>query len=462
MRQAFLWLNLAFLIYFVIVNGFYLMLMILSYGVVDRYARLRSITEYDGIFDTTFFKPVSVIVPAHNEAATIVDTVESVLAVRYPELEAVVVNDGSSDETMEILKETYSLVPCRKSPAIDIPCNTIIGVWESTIYPRLLVVDKENGGKADALNAGINVCSYPLVCNIDADSIIDGQSMVQVTRPFLEDYRVVAVGGVVMPANDCVIEGGVVKEVRLARHSLARLQLVEYLRAFLFGRLGWSRLNSLMIISGAFAVFRKTALVEVGGYRRDTVGEDMELVLRMHREFAGKRKPYRIDFVPDPICWTQVPEDLKSLGKQRRRWHKGLAESLSKNSSLCFNPKYGIVGMLGYPFFLIGELFSPAIELGGYGIVAATLITHALNWKLSLMFLAASMLLGTLLSTSSLYLEQKAFNRYPGMRYTLVLLGYALLETLGYRQLHCVWRCLGLFDFCTKRGGWGKAARKAF
>jgi cellulose synthase/poly-beta-1,6-N-acetylglucosamine synthase-like glycosyltransferase len=461
-RVALYYLNLLFLAYFVFVNGFYLLLIVISSRVVGRYARVSSMTEYGGIFGTTFYKPVSVIVPAHNEEETIVHTVSSALAVRYPELEVVVVNDGSTDGTLNALTRAFDLIPSPGAARCDIACAPVRGLYESMTYPGLRVVDKEQGGKADALNAGINASSFPLVCNIDADSIIDVQSMVQITRPFLEDHRVVAVGGVVMPANDCVIENGEVKQVRLARRSLARFQIVEYLRAFLFGRVGWSRLNSLMIVSGAFAIFRRTALIEVGGYRTDTVGEDMELVLRMHRVFFDKKKPYRIIFLPDPICWTQVPEDVRSFARQRRRWHRGLAESLVKNRRLCLNPRYGGVGLLGYPFFVICELLSPAVEIVGYLIVVTAIVAHAIDWRLALAYITCAILLATILSVSSLLLEAKAFRKYPSLRDTLILAGYALLESFGYRQLHSLWRCLGLVDCVLKRGTWGQAVRRAF
>jgi cellulose synthase/poly-beta-1,6-N-acetylglucosamine synthase-like glycosyltransferase len=287
--------------------------------------------------------------------------------------------------------------------------------------------------------------------------------MVQITRPFLEDHRVVAIGGVVVPANDCDIERGDVKQMRLARNDLARFQTVEYLRAFLFGRIGWSGLSSLMIISGAFAVFRREALIEVGGYRTDTVGEDMELVLRMHRMYSDKKKDYRVIFLPDPICYTQLPEDIRSLAKQRRRWQRGLAESLSKNWKLCCNPKYGRVGMIGYPFFALFELLSPVVEVSGYLIVVVAILMDAVNWEVGLAILACATLLGTITSVSALLLEARTFNRYSRLRDTLILVGYAVLECFGYRQLHALWRFRGVVDHVMRKGSsWGQPARKAF
>jgi cellulose synthase/poly-beta-1,6-N-acetylglucosamine synthase-like glycosyltransferase len=454
--------NLLFLVYFIIINGFYLTLIIISARVVNRHSRVIAMTHYNGAFATTFFKPVTVLVPGYNEEATIVHTVESAISVRYPELEVVVINDGSKDKTLDILIEAYDLVLLEGEVPNQIRCKPIRGVYESRRVPGLRVVDKENGGKADALNAGINVATFPLVCNVDADSLIDVKAMVSISRPFLEDHRVVAVGGVVMPANDCIIADGEVKKVRLARHPLARFQIVEYLRAFLFGRVGWARINSLMIVSGAFAIFRKTALIEVGGYRTDTVGEDMELILRMHRTFYDLKRPYKILFLPDPICWTQVPEDIKSLAKQRRRWQRGLAESLWKNRQLCFNPKYGEVGMIGFPFFLMCELLSPAIELAGYLIVIWAVLVHAIDWKLAIAYLSVAIFLGTILSMSSLLLEAKSLRKYVNLRDTMILCLFALLESFGYRQAHSVWRVLGLKDHLLKKRGWGQPTRKAF
>jgi cellulose synthase/poly-beta-1,6-N-acetylglucosamine synthase-like glycosyltransferase len=460
--RCLLWLNVAVLCYFAIVNGMYIFLIAISGKAVGRYTRIHAVTEHESSFITTFFKPVSVIVPAHNEENTIADTVASVLAVHYPQLEVVVVNDGSTDGTMAALTEAFDLVASRVTETQSIPCAQITGVYESPQYPYLRVVDKIRGGKADALNAGVNASSFPLVCNIDADSVIDAKSLLQITRPFLEDHRVVAVGGVVFPANGCSIEAGEVLDIALPGRSLPRFQIIEYLRAFLFGRVGWARLNCLMVISGAFAIFRKAALVEVGGYRVDTVGEDMELVLRMHRIFTDRKRPYRIMFVPDPICWTQVPEDRRSLGRQRRRWHRGLAESLFANRGLFFNPRYGGVGWVGFPFFVICELLSPVVEMGGYAIFVLAIVFHAMNWPLALCFMACAILLGTVLSAGSLVLEGMTFHQYPRVRDTLILLLYAVGENFGYRQLHVLWRCLGLGDFLFRREGWGRIVRQAF
>jgi cellulose synthase/poly-beta-1,6-N-acetylglucosamine synthase-like glycosyltransferase len=261
-------------------------------------------------------------------------------------------------------------------------------------------------------------------------------------------------------ANGCDIDRGEVKQVKVARSWLARFQTIEYLRAFLFGRVGWSRLNALMIVSGAFSIFRRTALIEVGGYCVDSVGEDMEIVLRMHRVFTDRQRAYRIVFVPDPICWTQAPETLRSLSLQRRRWQRGLADSLVRNRQLCLNPRYGKVGLIGYPFFLAGELLSPLVELAGYGVIVAAILLHAVSWRFSLGILAIAFLLAAIVTMTALLLEARSFRRYSGQRSALLLSVCSVLETLGYRQLHVLWRVRGLVDYLLGRRFWDQPERR--
>jgi len=455
-------INALIIVYFLLVNGTYLLHNLIALGAIRRYNFTRAITDYERPFYSTFYKPVSIIVPAFNEEKTIVETVRSVLSLRYPEFEVVVVNDGSSDGTLESIKMAFALWETDETFDYDIPCEEIRAVYRSDEHPNLKVVDKENGGKGDALNAGVNVSSFPLFCNIDADSVIDAWSLLQIVKPFVEDHRVQAAGGVVRVANECDIEGGEVRDIRLSRKWLVRFQTVEYLRAFLFGRLGWSSLQTLMIISGAFGIFRRSAVVEVGGYRTDTVGEDMELVLRMHRMMCSRGKDYRFTFLADPVCWTQVPEDLASLSRQRRRWQRGLGESLAMNRGMMLNPRYKWVGMLGFPFFFLFELLSPVIELTGYLIFVVSLILGALNLPFVIAFLVSAILLGILLSVSSIFLEEISFHKYPRLRDVLTLCGFAVLENFGYRQLTAWWRLRGLIELLFRRRGWGKAKRRHF
>lgn len=263
--------------------------------------------------DLSLAPPVSVLVPAFNEQLTVVSTVRALLGLNYSHHEVVVVNDGSTDHTLARLVAEFSLVPFPEAYRVRLVTQRIRTVYRSTTHPNLRVIDKENGGKSDALNAGINAARYPLFCAVDADSVLQRESLARAVRPFLEDASTVAVGGTVRLANGCTIVDGFVEKVGLPRNPLALLQVVEYLRSFLFGRLGWSPFNALMVISGAFGVFRKDVVLDAGGYRTDTVGEDMELVMRLHRHCRAAGRRYRIVFIADPICWTEAPEDRKSV-----------------------------------------------------------------------------------------------------------------------------------------------------
>ncbi len=406
---------------------------------------------------------MTIIAPAYNEEATIVESVKSLLMLQYPVFEAIVVNDGSVDKTMEILKSTFDL---RKIPVQleeKLKCKDILGVYRSPTYPNLVVVDKINGGKADALNAGVNVSRYPLICTIDADSLVEGRALLRVTQPFLEQPdTTVAMGGVVRIANGCHIEGGRLLRVRLPKNWLAIIQTVEYLRAFLFGRTGWAALRSLLIISGAFGVFKKSAVIEAGGYSHNTVGEDMELVVRMHHLFRRQGRKYQIHFIPDTVCWTEVPESLKVLARQRNRWQRGLMDSLLWHRRMLFNPKYGAVGMIAFPFFFFIEMLGPIVELSGYVIIPLSYALGILNVQFLFLFLTLAILLGVVFSTGSVVLEQLISRRYLRIGELLKLMLGGILENFGYRQLHTWWRFTGIVDYFRKETTWGKMERKGF
>ncbi|WP_205842026.1 glycosyltransferase family 2 protein [Natranaerobius trueperi] len=427
---------------------------------------MNEITDYKKTFQSEFYKPISIIVPAFNEEETIVENVKSLLALSYPEFEVVVVNDGSSDKTVDKLKKNFNLTPSSRSFERNLDTEDINNVYDSLDYPNLVVVDKDNGGKADALNAGINISQYPLICNIDADSIIEGQALLRIVEPFSQDWRVVAAGGTVRIANECTIRGGYIEQVRLSKKPLVRMQVVEYLRAFLFGRVGWASINSLLIISGAFGVFRKSHVTNAGGYSKDTVGEDMELVLKLNRLLKKSEREYRVVFLPDPVCWTQVPEDIDTLSNQRRRWQRGLGESLIMNKELFFNPRYGLLGLLAYPFFLFIEFLGPIFELLGYVVFAITLfITFFLGFpgrEIILLFFITAVLMGILLSTTSIVFEEMTFRKYSSLKEKLILFLFGFLENFGYRQRHTFWRVKGIFDFLRKRKEWGQMKRTSF
>ncbi len=411
----------------------------------------------------TGFEPqISILVPAYNEAATIAGSIRSLLQLSYSEYEIVVINDGSKDATIDVLRKEFDLFPFPEACHTQLPTAEIRAIYHSALHANLRVIDKENGGKADSLNAGINLSLYPLFCCIDADSILQPDSLRRAVQPFLDDHRTVASGGTVRIANGCRVEEGFLTKIGLPSNLLALFQIVEYLRAFLFGRLGWSPMNAMLIISGAFGIFRKEAVVTVGGYRSDTIGEDMELVVRLHRHLRLGDKPYRITFVPDSVCWTEAPEDLRTLKNQRIRWQRGLCESLTKNLDLLFHPKGGTIGWLAFPFMAIFEWVGPAIEVFGYCFLIFSVVMGFVSMQAWLILLIAAIGLGVLLSVSALLLEEMSFHVYPDQRDVLKLLLAAILENFGFRQLNSLWKLIGLYRWiCGKKATWGTMTRTA-
>ena len=460
LTSAFEAFNYFVLGYFVVLNSLYLVLLYYATrAMLDRIHTSRSERVTD-VARSPLTPGVSVVVPAFNEAAGIAHSVRSLLSMHYRHLQVVVVNDGSVDETMDVLRREFSLEAFPYAYVPVISTQPVRAVYRSTTNPKLLVVDKENGGKADALNCGINVTEEPLVCSIDADSILDEDALLLSCRPFIDEpERTVAMGGIVRVGNGCTIEHGQVLKVELPRSALANMQVVEYLRAFLSGRIGWSHINALLIISGAFGVFRRDVLQHVGGYATDSVGEDGELVVRIHRVLRAEGRDYRIGFVPDPVCWTEAPEKLGALRRQRTRWQRGLFDMIWLHRVMLFNPRYGAVGMIALPFALCFELLGPVIEIAG--LIAVPVAWHygIVNTTFLILFLVLSVLFGVFLSVAALALEEVGPHRYPRLRQLFQLLMYAVIENVGFRQLTSAWRAWGLVEAILGKRGWGDMKR---
>ena len=461
MRQS---LEIASLIafgYFALLNTTYLVFTCVAWRDVTRYRRTRSYAGVEEAFASPLTPPITVIVPAYNEEAGIVESVRSLLALRYPEFEVIVVNDGSTDATVGKLAEAFELLPVRKALRRTIPTARVRAAYASRRHHELWVIDKENGGKADALNAGINAARYPYFCVLDSDAVLEEDALLHVAKPMLDDPDLVAAtGGIVRIVNGSRVDHGRVVDIGLPKSWLATVQVVEYFRAFLVGRIGWSRMRSLLIISGAFGLFRRNVVEAAGGFSTRTITEDLELVVRLHRYLHSRGEDYRIAFVPDPVAWTEAPEDLRTLRRQRARWQQGLGESLWHHRRMAGNPRYGAVGLAAVPYFVVFELLGPVVELLAYAVIATSVALGAVSLTFLGAFLAAAILAGFFLSLSALALEEFSFRRYVRGREVGRLLMAAVIENFGYRQLLALWRTLALVDLARGRRAWGEMRRR--
>ena len=451
------------LTYFLLINTFYFVFNLLSLGGVLRYRRMVTFVRFGEIFRMPIVKPVSVIVPAYNEEAGIIESVRSLLSLRYPVFEVIVVNDGSTDRTLARLTEAFDLRLSRAVFRKSLATKPVRGIYRSPVHPQLIVVDKVNGKKADAMNAGLNVSRYPLFCAVDSDSVLEKDALLKVVRPFLEDpARTIGAGGIIRLSNGCVVRDGQVVRVGIPRNWIARFQILEYLRAFLGGRLGMSMMKSTLIVSGAFGIFRKDVAMACGGYRADSITEDMDLVVRMQKHMHEQKKPYRLPFIPDPICWTEAPERLRDLANQRNRWHRGLIETLVRYRRMFLNPRYGIAGMFALPFYAVFEMAGPFIECLGYVMFATHIVLGRVNYPFAVTFFFVAVFYGTFISLLAILLEELSAHRYPRLRDILILTVAGIAENLFYRQYLSLVRAKGFLDYLRKKNEWGAMEKRGF
>ena len=450
------------------VTFIYMLFVILAYSLMLFFAFIQLRKQYqldkmeldEDYIDLLYTKPISIIVPAYNEEAGILDSIYSLLSLRYPQTQLLVVNDGSTDHTLNTVIERFRMKKVNTIIREQLKTKPILGIYQSEIHPLLWLIDKQNGGKADALNAGINVAKYPYFCSIDGDSILEERSLLRIMKPIiLSNEEVIAAGGNVRIANGLNIQLGSIVQTQLSKSPLVVMQVVEYLRAFLMGRIALSKFNLVLIISGAFSVFSKKWVIEAGGYSTGTIGEDMELVVKLHRLIKEKGLKKRIEFVPDPVCWTEAPQTMTVLRKQRRRWHQGLIESLWKHKKMLFNPKYGSIGLIAFPYFLFIECLGPIIELGGYLYVIIAFFLGDVYYEFSGVLILLFVIYGGLFSASSILLEALSMNSYPNLRETYRMILISLTEVFWYRPLTLFWRCEGFIHFFQKKKEWGNMQR---
>jgi cellulose synthase/poly-beta-1,6-N-acetylglucosamine synthase-like glycosyltransferase len=452
--------NYLVLFYFLIIVTIHIFLNLISFRNISKYAKKIKYVEFKEIFRLHNFKPITIIVPAYNEENGIVENVRSLLQLEYPDYQLIVVNDGSTDRTLEQLFKNFQIRQASFSPYYEIDSQPIKTVYLSPAYPNLVVIDKENSGKADSINAAINISRNPLITVIDADSILEKDCLLKIVRPFMEDDNIVAVAGTVRIANGCKINRGYIEEVGLSKSWLARFQVVEYLRAFLFGRIGFDLLNGILIISGAFSCFRRDALIEIGGYKAGSVGEDMQIIVRLQEELRKKNPKTRVTFIPDPVCWTEAPEKIKSLASQRVRWQKGTIESIRFHKDLFFNPEYGWLGMFVFPYYTFFEVFGPFIEITGYVVFIISSFLGIITLNFAVAFFTAVFLYGVVLSTLSVCLEELSFKKYTKVKHLIIIIVAALLENFGYRQMTAFWRFKGFIEYYMGNRDWGKMEKE--
>jgi cellulose synthase/poly-beta-1,6-N-acetylglucosamine synthase-like glycosyltransferase len=448
--------------YYLASNIAYLVMLLVALKTSAAHQRLLESHGLRWVGDTPLAPPITIIAPAHNEEGSIRIAVRNLLQLDYPELEIIVVNDGSEDRTFEEMREEFRLRPVRAVYVDEVKSAAVRGLYRGGADRRLLVVDKEPGGsKADAVNAGLNMATSPYVCVVDSDSVLERDALLRIMLPVLADPKgVVAVGGIIRVLNGSEITQGQLRRVRLPRKSIEVIQVIEYLRAFLIGREAWGQGNMLMIISGAFGLFRTDLVRAVGGYRANSIGEDFDLVARMHRHLREKNAEYHIHFVPDPMCWTEVPSDLKSLGRQRARWQKGLWDVLWASRDMLFRPRYGRIGWFALPYLWLFELAAPVIEIMGLATIVLAAVLGVLSRGFFLQFLLFGYAFATVISIGSVLQEELTYKRYNDWQDVVRLVTYCFLEHFPYRQMHMFWRLRGMWQYLRGDNTWAPLKRK--
>lgn len=452
------------LVYSFLLLTSYLFIGFYSIGEIRRHLRRNSFADFRMLAASDQLPGISIIAPAYNEAANIIENVRSMLSIHYNTLELIIVNDGSKDDSLKKLIAAYDLYKTDMYVNEQIATKPIKGIYKSRnpVYHKLVIIDKVNGGKADALNVGVNVSKYGYIVCVDVDCVLEQDALLKMIKPFLEEttVKVIASGGVIRIANDCKIENGRLIKVNLPKKLLPRIQTLEYIRAFLLGRMAWSRLNGLLLISGAFGAFDKDIVIKCGGYNTKTVGEDMELIVRMRRYMEELKVPYRVTFIPDPLCWTEAPASYKILGRQRNRWTRGTIETLRMHKVMFFNPKYHTIGMISYPFWFFFELLAPLIEF--IGIVGFLLFAFfgMIAWPVFFILLTCILSFGFLYSVFAILMEVLTYNQYKNKYAIVRLVGAAFVEPFIFHPF-VVWSAIkGYVHYLQKKHTWGEMTRQ--
>lgn len=462
--------NALFFVYGTLIILLYIATAILAVVELNKYLSRTHRFDFNALLSFDSLPGISVVAPAFNEERTIIQNISGLLSLKYPDFEIIVVNDGSRDKTLEKVIEHFKLAKTQIHYDMKIPTEEVRGIYKSHIkaFSHLTVIDKVNGGKSDALNAGLNRAKNELFLALDVDCIVEPDALLRMVRPFLDDSKseCIATGSVIRVANSCEIENGHIREIRYPRNLWAKFQVLEYFRAFTLGRMAWKSINGLLIISGAFGMFNTRRAIAVGGYDVKTVGEDLEIVLRMRRYMHDvEKKKYFVSFIPDPICWTEVPESFRVLSRQRRRWIRGAVETIRKHKTVFLNPRYGIVGLVSFPNLVLFEWLAPVIQFIGFGYVLFMAIFGLINIQTFLMLLLFVISFALMYSFFGVFYESYTYNKYDGTGYLFKAFIVAVFETLLYQPLNMYFAILGNYDAFLRtkaKNKWGDMTRKGF
>ena len=485
--------------YLFIYNTLSLFLFFIAAHKIRRYVREGSLSHLTLLCRHPGLPGVSFLMPAYNEENAIIESIGSLMNLHYPRFEIIIINDGSTDSTFRKVKNHFGFQKLTGPFTEVLGTESVQGVYEiareklqkeKPNISRVLLIDKKNGGKADSLNAGINLAEYPYVCSMDADSLMDKNALLIGMRPFLDHPdEIVGVGGQVGIVNGCRVEKGRVVEVRLPKKSIELFQIVEYARSFNIGRTALATLNSLIVLSGVFSIFRRDLLLKVGGYltrnmkteiglrycgATDTVCEDMEIVVRLYRYIQEQNLRARVEYLPFPLAWTEAPAVYKNLGKQRNRWYRGLIESLMFHRKMLLNPFFGRVGLFAMPYQFFFEFLGPLFELTGYVTLPFFYFLGYVNNTYLILFFLLAIVYGMALSVLTLLIGMWVSTHYKteyenyniffsrGLKNIILLIFYALLSNIGYRQYVLCWQAKGFVDFLKGKKSWEKFEHKGF
>jgi len=464
-----LFLNNLFLIYACLLFTMYLITANLSIIELKNYSNKNKHVDYKSMLSFEKLLSVSIIAPAYNEEKTIIENIKCLLAIQYKDFEIIIVNDGSIDNTLSKIISYFDLVKVNRAYELELECTPINDIYQSrnSAYSHLVVIDKVNGGKADALNAGINVSQNDLFLALDVDCIIEPDAILKMVKPFMDDsgHVVIASGGVIRIANSCDVVDGKILKVNYPANFWAKFQVLEYFRAFTLARMAWSKLNGLLIISGAFGMFDRRRVIHIGGYDKTTVGEDLELVVRLRRYMHEVEKcKYRVAFIPDPLCWTEVPESYKILSLQRNRWTRGAIDTIIKHNKMFLNPKYGLIGMVSFPSWVIFEWLAPVIEFVGLIYFLVLLAIGMVNFNVFITLTIFVLTFSIMYSFFAIFFEAYTYHKYRGVSYLSQTILFLFLEMIIYQPLNMIFSLSGHFDFYFKRNNkkWGEMTRTGF